>query len=72
MLLLCSFFLFLFLSSINPITGVVEEEQPNPMEGMTEEQKEYEAMKLVDMFDKLSRLITAEHTHLIHVLLSMN
>ncbi|XP_028287967.1 chaperone Ric-8A [Parambassis ranga] len=40
---------------INPITGVVEEEQPNPLEGMTEEQKEYEAMKLVKMFDKLSR-----------------
>ncbi|XP_067444794.1 synembryn-A isoform X4 [Thunnus thynnus] len=42
-------------AQINPITGVVEEEQPNPMEGMTEEQKEYEAMKLVNMFDKLSR-----------------
>lgn len=42
-------------AQINPITGVVEEEQPNPMEGMTEEQKEYEAMKLVSMFDKLSR-----------------
>ncbi|CAK6966404.1 synembryn-A [Scomber scombrus] len=42
-------------SQINPITGVVEEEQPNPMEGMTEEQKEIEAMKLVQMFDKLSR-----------------
>ncbi|KAM4573563.1 chaperone Ric-8A isoform 2-T2 [Odontesthes bonariensis] len=40
---------------INPVTGVVEEEQPNPMEGMTEEQKECEAMKLVNMFDKLSR-----------------
>ncbi|XP_075968983.1 chaperone Ric-8A [Anarhichas minor] len=40
---------------INPITGVVEEEQPNPMEGMTEEQKELEAMKLVHMFDRLSR-----------------
>ncbi|XP_068579934.1 synembryn-A [Cebidichthys violaceus] len=40
---------------INPITGVVEEEQPNPMEGMTEEQKEFEAMKLVQMFDRLSR-----------------
>ncbi|XP_067356661.1 synembryn-A isoform X2 [Channa argus] len=40
---------------INPITGVVEEEQPNPMEGMTEEQKEYEAIKLVSMFNKLSR-----------------
>ncbi|TRY87991.1 hypothetical protein DNTS_007019 [Danionella cerebrum] len=40
---------------INPVTGRVEEEQPNPMEGMTEEQKELEAMKLVNMFDKLSR-----------------
>ncbi|XP_008309308.1 chaperone Ric-8A isoform X2 [Cynoglossus semilaevis] len=40
---------------INPITGVVEEEQPNPMEGMTEEQKELEAIKLLNMFDKLSR-----------------
>ncbi|XP_047452788.1 synembryn-A isoform X2 [Mugil cephalus] len=40
---------------INPVTGVVEEDQPNPMEGMTDEQKEYEAMKLVNMFDRLSR-----------------
>ncbi|XP_046500466.1 synembryn-A isoform X2 [Equus quagga] len=42
-------------SSINPVTGRVEEKPPNPMEGMTEEQKEHEAMKLVNMFDKLSR-----------------
>ncbi|XP_054828619.1 synembryn-A isoform X1 [Eublepharis macularius] len=42
-------------SNINPITGRVEEKLPNPMEGMTEEQKELEAMKLVNMFDKLSR-----------------
>ncbi|XP_048828784.1 synembryn-A isoform X1 [Brienomyrus brachyistius] len=41
--------------NINPVTGRVEDEQPNPMEGMTEEQKELEAMKLVKMFDKLSR-----------------
>ncbi|XP_046889132.1 synembryn-B isoform X2 [Hypomesus transpacificus] len=40
---------------INPITGHVEEPGPNPMEEMTEEQKEYEAQKLVNMFDKLSR-----------------
>ncbi|XP_053308499.1 synembryn-A isoform X1 [Spea bombifrons] len=40
--------------NINPVTGRVEEKQPNPMDGMTEEQKEYEAMKLVSMFDKLS------------------
>ncbi|KPP60449.1 synembryn-A-like, partial [Scleropages formosus] len=39
---------------INPVTGRVEDNQLNPMEGMTEEQKEFEAMKLVDMFDKLS------------------
>lgn len=43
------------LFSINPITGRVEEKLPNPMEGMTDEQKELEAMKLVNMFDKLSR-----------------
>lgn len=43
------------LCSINPVTGRVEEKLPNPMEGMTEEQKEHEAMKLVNMFDKLSR-----------------
>ncbi|KAM6973155.1 chaperone Ric-8A [Aplochiton taeniatus] len=42
-------------AQINPVTGVVEDEQPNPMEGMTEEQKEQEAMKLIHMFDKLSR-----------------
>uniref|UniRef100_A0A8C8D4L6 Synembryn n=1 Tax=Oncorhynchus tshawytscha TaxID=74940 RepID=A0A8C8D4L6_ONCTS len=40
---------------INPITGHVEEPMPNPIEDMTEEQKEYEAQKLVNMFDKLSR-----------------
>lgn len=45
----------LFSVSINPVTGRVEDNQPNPMDGMTEEQKEFEAMKLVNMFDKLSR-----------------
>ncbi|XP_074533676.1 chaperone Ric-8B isoform X2 [Halichoeres trimaculatus] len=40
---------------INPITGHVEEPMPNPIEEMTEEQKEYEAQKLANMFDKLSR-----------------
>lgn len=41
--------------SINPITGHVEEPMPNPIEEMTEAQKEYEAEKLVTMIDKLSR-----------------
>uniref|UniRef100_A0A3Q3WVF7 Synembryn n=1 Tax=Mola mola TaxID=94237 RepID=A0A3Q3WVF7_MOLML len=40
---------------INPITGHVEEPMPNPTKEMTEEQKEHEALKLVNMLDKLTR-----------------
>ncbi|XP_063052507.1 synembryn-B isoform X3 [Engraulis encrasicolus] len=40
---------------INPITGYVEEPSANPLEEMTEEQKECEAQKLVKMIDQLSR-----------------
>lgn len=38
---------------VNPITGCVEEKRTNPLEGMSDEQKEYEAVKLVNMLDKL-------------------
>lgn len=34
---------------------------PNPIDEMTEEQKEYEAMKLVNMLDKLSRYCIPLH-----------
>ncbi|XP_035221849.1 synembryn-A-like isoform X2 [Stegodyphus dumicola] len=44
-----------FKDKINPVLGCYQEPQPNPMEGMTEEQKEYEAMQLVNMMDKMSR-----------------
>ena len=41
---------------INPVTGRVDPpSSKNPFEGMTEEQKEYEAMKLVNAIDKLQR-----------------
>ncbi|XP_067655271.1 synembryn-A-like [Haliotis asinina] len=40
---------------INLVTGRWEESKPDPMEGMSEEQKEHEAMKLVDAMDKLHR-----------------
>uniref|UniRef100_A0A3Q3KDR0 Synembryn n=1 Tax=Monopterus albus TaxID=43700 RepID=A0A3Q3KDR0_MONAL len=43
---------------INPVTGRVEAEQPNPMEGMTEEEKEEEARRLIMLFNKLSRSVT--------------
>lgn len=39
------------------MTGRVEEKLPNPMDSMSDEQKEHEAMRLVDMFDKLSRYV---------------
>lgn len=44
-----------YKEKINMVTGCYEEPRPSPMEGMTEEQKEYEAMQLVNMIDKLSR-----------------
>ncbi|XP_061911813.1 synembryn-A isoform X1 [Entelurus aequoreus] len=40
---------------INPVTGRVEREQTDPMEGMTEEEKEEEATRLIRLFNKLSR-----------------
>ena len=44
------------IGSINPVTGRYEEVKANPMESMTDEQKEYEAMQLVNKLDKLQRL----------------
>ena len=49
---ICTTFCF---CRVNPITGRWEEDKPDPMAGMTEEQKEYEAMQLVNKLDKLSR-----------------
>jgi len=46
---------FFFTLRINPVTGCFEHPKPNPLEGMTEEQKEYEALKLVNLVDKLTR-----------------
>ncbi|XP_061119968.1 synembryn-A-like isoform X1 [Syngnathus typhle] len=40
---------------VNPVTGRVEAEQPDPMEGMTEDEKEEEAKRLIRIFNKLSR-----------------
>ncbi|XP_061613377.1 synembryn-A isoform X2 [Phyllopteryx taeniolatus] len=40
---------------VNPVTGRLEAEQPDPMEGMTEEEKEKEAKRLIRIFNKLSR-----------------
>ncbi|KAF5308249.1 hypothetical protein FQR65_LT06242 [Abscondita terminalis] len=40
---------------INPVVGCYEPPHPTPTASMTEAQKEYEAMKLVDLMDKLTR-----------------
>ncbi|RVE68962.1 hypothetical protein OJAV_G00073020 [Oryzias javanicus] len=42
-------------AKINLVTGRVEAEQPDPMEGMTEEEKEEEARRLISMINRLSR-----------------
>ena len=44
-----------FLLQVNPVTGCEEKPGPSPLEGMSEEQKEYEAMQLVNLMDKMTR-----------------
>ncbi|XP_059099324.1 synembryn-A-like [Tigriopus californicus] len=41
---------------VNPIVGCVEPTRPSPFEGMSEEQKEYEAMKLVNLIHELNNV----------------
>lgn len=38
---------------VNPVSGCVEPQRPSPFEGMTEEQKEYEANKLANLIHQL-------------------
>ncbi|XP_059481211.1 synembryn-A isoform X2 [Neocloeon triangulifer] len=45
----------LIKDQINPIVGCFEEPRPDPMENMSDEQKEYEAVKLVEKIDQLTR-----------------
>jgi hypothetical protein len=44
------------LLRINPVTGYVEPTRPSPFEGMTEEQKEFEANKLANLIHQLHDL----------------
>lgn len=43
------------LLRMNPVTGCWEPPRTNPMEGMSEEQKEYEAVQLANLMAKLSK-----------------
>ncbi|KAG8243505.1 Synembryn-B [Homalodisca vitripennis] len=45
----------MYKHGINPVVGCYEPPRPDPTAHMTEEQKEYEAMQLVNMMDKLHR-----------------
>ncbi|XP_038044338.1 synembryn-A-like [Patiria miniata] len=42
-------------NEVNPVTGRVESERPNPMEGMTDEQKEVAAIELANMIHRITR-----------------
>ncbi|KAH8386637.1 hypothetical protein KR093_001633 [Drosophila rubida] len=41
--------------SFNPVLGCVEQPKRNPLEGMSEEQKEYEAVQLVNLLEQLRK-----------------
>ena len=41
--------------AINPVLGCYQDPPPNPFEGMSEEQKEHETMKLVNLMEKLNK-----------------
>ena len=41
---------------INPVSGYVEPDRPSPFEGMSEDQKEHEAVKLANIIDRLHSL----------------
>ncbi|KAH8397816.1 hypothetical protein KR222_002762 [Zaprionus bogoriensis] len=41
--------------AFNPVLGCVEQPKRNPLEGMSEEQKEYEAVQLVNLLEKLRK-----------------
>jgi hypothetical protein len=44
-----------YKDKINPVVGCYEDPKENPLEGMSDEQKEHEAMHLVQMMDKITR-----------------
>ena len=41
---------------VNPVVGCVEPERPSPFAGMTEEQKEHEAVKLANLIHDLNEM----------------
>ena len=44
------------LFRVNPVSGYVEPQRPSPFAGMSEEQKEHEAVKLANIIDRLHSL----------------
>ena len=41
---------------VNPVSGYVEPQRQSPFAGMSEEQKEHEAVKLANIIDRLHNL----------------
>ncbi|XP_028967099.1 synembryn-A [Galendromus occidentalis] len=44
-----------YKDNINPVLGCYEEPKPNPIDEMTEEQKEHEAMQLLQLINRLAQ-----------------
>lgn len=48
--------LYVFIFRVNPVSGYIQpQNENNPLAGMTDEQKEHEAMKLVNAIDQVIR-----------------
>ena len=45
-----------YVCRVNPVSGYVEPQRPSPFAGMSEEQKEHEAVKLANIIDRLHSL----------------
>ena len=55
---------------MNPISGYVEPERPSPFAGMSDEQKEHEAVKLANIIDRLHSLGVVKPGKLGNILIS--
>ena len=45
-----------YVCRVNPVSGYAEPQRPSPFAGMSEEQKEHEAVKLANIIDRLHSL----------------
>lgn len=56
------------IDRIDEMTGGLVRDEPNPLDGMTDEEKEQEARKLNDLIHRLNRYCRYMHVHVTYPL----